>query len=383
MSVDLERLDALVKMSSQSRDFEGVAKVQETVSGFLDQMGFTTQLIESEMQQSGPFLRASFNPQGPLKLVFVCHADCVRSNKQAAGLEVRGERLYGIGIADNKGGIVAALRTLELLLSGTLSERLKNLWQIEFLCSPSEETGSLGWHQTLAHYGRNADFCLGYEPALANGSMIVSRSGNRWYDISLKGQSSHSGRVGHAHLNAAHELAHKIVQLHELHRPDLGIKVNVGSIQGGLGVFNVTCGEISLKLDVRYTSYKMRDSLHSQIQRIVENHRLDASFIAEMSLADDCPPMQQTPHQQFLDSLVQQGGISFAHSGGAADINYLPTPRVVALDGLGPIGHNLHEKRESIELASLHSRPILVADALEVYAKDYASSALQPVLTTL
>ena len=78
---------------------------------------------------------------------------------------------------------------------------------------------------------------------------------------------------------------------------------------------------------------------------------------------DDCPPLENNSQSKKLgvfykDLLysIEKKESRICHSGGAADINYMATPQSITLDGLGPIGGNLHTPNEFVLTESLHTR---------------------------
>lgn len=80
---------------------------------------------------------------------------------------------------------------------------------------------------------------------------------------------------------------------------------------------------------------------------------------------DFCPPLQQTEQSSYylnnyieLINTIEGFKHESVHSGGAADINHFSHPEVVAFDGLGAIGGNLHRKDEFIITSSLETRSL-------------------------
>lgn len=397
LAPDLHLLEDLVSISTSAKDSAGIAKVNARIEEQLEALGFLCFPDEPEESVGGPFLLAIKRAKNQVKTVtkisLIMHTDCVRSNKTGRGIEHLQGRAYGIGVADDKGGICAALRFLKLFSQSPNWDSC----EIVVLCSPSEERGSLGWHKKMSDWSSGSDFLFGFEPALRDGSLISSRSGNRWIEIHVKGAATHAGRVGNPKENAAHFVGLLVAKVHALNFLTFGekneaIKINVGDVRGGLGVFNLTCGDCTVKIDARFQSRSSRDALFDRLMS--EIFTLEKEFAVEWDvlIADDCPPMDQVLDPSFMRAMSEAFSefgeeLKVAHSGGAADINHLSPPRVLALDGLGPIGHNLHEKRESIELDSLWKRPMILARALDEYLSSCAVSQGQnnekPVESTL
>ena len=123
-----------------------------------------------------------------------------------------GEKIEGPGIADNKGGVFLLLKGLEIFLKLRPNPNVT----LKIVCSPNEETGSIGFQQKFKKIGLASDLILGFEPSLSCGSIIHSRNGNRWYKVTIKGKAAHSGRAHKGHVNAAHDLCSKVVAFQNL-----------------------------------------------------------------------------------------------------------------------------------------------------------------------
>lgn len=362
---DLNFLNQLVAIDSRSKKIEGVQAVQEAVSARLRSMGFSIEKHPHPRHESADLLVARLKGDLPFQVAFIGHADTVLGPSRVHQFRHSedGKTIYGPGVADNKGGVLVALRGLEHFLS--LSSTKPDL---VFVCSPSEETGSLGFHEIFAKIGAQSQVVLGFEPALNNGSLIRGRHGNRWYKIRIKGKPFHAGRFGEPAINAAHETALKIAQFIGLNRPAQKVKVNVGSIKAGDGHYNIICGESEVLLDTRFPCFQTRDQLHYEISKILDQQTTHCEVSGKpahtyWSLEDDCPPMAPCFDELGLASLylesvekIEGRAIEAGFTGGAADINYFSTGENFCLDGLGPIAAGMHTIEERIEVSSLFSR---------------------------
>ena len=65
--------------------------------------------------------------------------------------------------------------------------------------------------------------------------------------------------------------------------------------------------------------------------------------------------------------IAENAGVKFMHapSGGGSDGNYLSPLGVAVLDGLGPVGGNLHTDEEYLELDSIAPRGALLGGLVE------------------
>lgn len=366
-----QHLEHLVGIASSTQNILGVYKIQREIEFFLEKLGFEISYFPHPTHQSAPLLLGTLNNNHPTTVSFILHADTVIEPTESFKFSADQSKLYGPGVADDKGGIVVALQALRLFLT---QEELN--FNIQFISSPSEEIGSPGFHSILKNLGAQSDIILGFEPSLPDGSLISSRNGNRWYDIKIQGREAHSGRCSGEELNAALELSHKILRIHEISQIIPGAKAHIGHIHAGRDKFNVVCGHAHAKLDTRFDSFESREHLHLQIDHILSmpfvTSNIGDSTQTSYIITDDCPPMSTNHIQQkfchFLSSQIQNKErriVSCKHSGGAADINYMSHKSAICIDGLGPVGGNLHTEHEYIEIDSLTTRTEMVFEFLK------------------
>lgn len=370
-------LETLVNINSTTSDVLGVTRVQTLIAEELRSLGFKTRLLENPdpTQTTAPLLLAELRGLSEDWITLVSHADTVLSVESTGPYRRSDETLArGSGVIDNKGGLVVALTGLRLALSENDSPLNFGL---RLICSPNEEGGSTGFHEMFRTYSQDSKIVLGFEPALSSGSIIESRRGNRWYALEIEGEEAHAGRCRGEELNAAHELAQKIVKLQALNNRSENTSVNVGHIEAGRDRFNVVCGFAKAKIDARFASFESRDRLHSAIESIlltptVTSPLTGRSTRSTFKLEDDCPPFSATPLSQELVSVylnrvseIEGRDVRAETAGGAGDVNHMSRPGVVVIDGLGPIGANMHTLDECISLPSLATRSAALAAFLE------------------
>lgn len=365
-------LEELVNINSHSSCPQGIRQVQERVGRILQEMGFELNWIASKMNPALKLLDARrYVQEGGKEIVFVCHADTALPNDWKFHISKGGQYAHGSGVIDNKGGLVVGLRAIQEYLSCT-----KEPLNLRFLCSPNEEVGSVGFTDYYQSLATQSWLVLGLEPALEDGSIIHCRRGNRWYDISIKGHETHSGRSFGQHANAAHEWALQLTRLQRFNRPKKMVSINVGHIEGGKGPYNVICGSVKVKLDVRFASFKDRDRVHRVLDKLMSRH-FERSNCGELmcqssyQIVDDCPPFAANWNSLKLSrkyrAEVQQfeaRKVASKISGGAGDVNYFSHPGALILDGLGPVGSGMHTQAESVEVSTLTSRAMALGSFL-------------------
>ena len=291
------------------------------------------------------------------------HMDTVfpRGTVAARPFHVAEGRAYGPGVADMKAGLVLNVFVLQALArAGGAAAPVRLL----FTCD--EEIGSPASREIILTEVRGARAVFNAEPGRINGNVVTSRKGVLVVEFEVSGVAAHAG-VAHAQgASAIEALAHKILALHRLTDPALGLTTNVGCIAGGV-VPNMVAPHASAQLDVRYTADTDADALLEQVRAIVEAESLPRTQ-GRITAVRRMLPMRQTPPE--LLALYQRGAreIGFAvdgeFTGGAADSGLMASVGVPTLCGTGPVGGHAHTEREYCELASLVPRAQAVALAV-------------------
>jgi succinyl-diaminopimelate desuccinylase len=178
--------------------------------------------------------------------------------------EIDGDRLYGRGASDMKGGVAAIV---------VAAERVAALGRgragLELVLTAGEETGCTG---ALAVAG--ADGALGRAGAMlvaepTTNEPCVAHKGVVWLDLVAEGRTAH-GSMPHLGDNAIHKLARAITRLdgfrfdvvaHELlGEPTL----NVGTVSGGININSVP-DRATAGLDVRTVPALGPDDVAAQL----------------------------------------------------------------------------------------------------------------------
>lgn len=380
-------LEEMVNIDSTTADVAGVNQIQEIVARELTNMGFEVRLHANPdpEQKSGLLVEALYSGTTGRFITFISHADTVLGLSSVGAFRKTADRAMGSGVIDNKGGLVVALCGLKLMLADLTNDftagNASLKYGLRFVCSPNEEGGSTGFHNLFRSFATDSMMALGFEPALDDGSIIESRRGNRWYNLTITGEEAHAGRCKGEQINAAHDLAIKISKLSKLTDLKLGVSVNVGHISGGRDRYNVVCGSATAKIDARFSSFETRDRLHEKIERILTTSEVSSPITGRASqssfvIDDDCPPFSATSKSRALlakylkaVSQIENRVVLAKSAGGAGDVNHMSKPEVVVIDGLGPIGGNMHTVDEFVTLSSLSTRSQALAQFLEISLK--------------
>ena len=113
----IDTLHDMVMIESGSSDVEGVKKMADFTDARLKALGATTERRKVTRGPGGDIVIGTFEGTGTTKLMLIAHMDTVyqRGILASEPYKVEGNRIYGPGIADDKGGIAVVLHALQIL----------------------------------------------------------------------------------------------------------------------------------------------------------------------------------------------------------------------------------------------------------------------------
>ncbi|MBV1813513.1 M20/M25/M40 family metallo-hydrolase [Pseudomonas viridiflava] len=309
---------------------------------------------------AGDNIVGTIKGSGTRSFLLMVHYDTVFGPGTAAKRPFKqdGERAYGPGVADAKGGVAMILHSLKLLQD----QGFKDFGTLTVLFNPDEETGSSGSKKIIAELARQHDYVFSYEPPDKD-AVTVATNGINGVILDVKGKSSHAGSAPEAGRNAAIELAHQILQLKDLGDPAKGTTVNWTLIKGG-EKRNIIPSSASAEADMRYSDLSESDRVIADAQRIVQKKLIDGTEVS-VRLEKGRPPLAKNPGSEQLAKTAQTlyGKIGrniepiAMRFGTDAGYAYVPgSEKPAVLETMGVVGAGLHADDEYIELSSIAPR---------------------------
>ena len=368
-SEQLQLLRRLVNIDSDTFNKPGVDEAGTILATELDKLGLQVRVVPQ--REVGNHLLGYKPGTAGRDVLLVGHLDTVhlRGSALAHPFRIEGERAYGPGVYDMKGGLVVALFALK-----ALQEKRPETWNrvgVRLVFNTDEETGSDTSRELIAEQARSAAAACILEPARKGGEYVSERKGVGTFTLTVQGKSAHAGAQPELGANSIAELATKVVALQGLNGSDAGFSVNVGVIRGGERA-NVVPALAECQIDVRVTAAAAMERAQAQLRRIAAAVSVPGTR-AVLTGGFKHYPMTASPGQQALFRLLEKVGaeVGFAvrqvATGGASDGNttsrYTPT-----LDGMGPRGDLAHSPDEYVEVDSLPERTKALARFIELWA---------------
>ena len=231
---------ALIQIDSRNptlaSDSPGEGDCARALASILDDWGFTVQLIDGAPGR--PNVVARIGPADAPALMLNGHLDVVGVEgmvHEPFAAEVRGNRIYGRGSADMKGGVAA------MCAAAAKGASADSARQILVTAVVDEEYESLGMRAMLAA-GVVADAAIITEPTRL--AICPAHRGFVWIDVAFRGRAAHGSRYDLG-VDAITHAGLLLTELESLERtrekgpqhPLLGRgSLHASKIQGGVGM---------------------------------------------------------------------------------------------------------------------------------------------------
>ncbi len=360
-----EELSNLCSIDSYSFHKAGLDEVAIYLAARMHGLGMDVTIVKRELW--GNDLLGVIAGEGDGNVLLVGHTDTVYPVGTAALRPVRleGDTLYGPGVCDMKGCILAAIYAVEALLA----TGYRGFGEIRFLCVSDEEITERHCVDILQRASSDCQAALVLEAARDNGDIVSARKGNASYTLKGQGRSAHAGVEPEKGRNAIVEVAHQILQFQSLNGWLEGITVNAGVIAGGT-LPNVVPDSAEAQFDLRFMRPQDRVATEARWHELMQRRLLPDVELSLHVNPDYKEPLVCTPESLKIARLAQEIagmlGFSVNHvlTGGASDASYTSTFGIPTLDGLGPIGGLDHSPKEYLRMSSIAPRAALLAGLL-------------------
>jgi glutamate carboxypeptidase len=357
-----------VECESPTWDAPAVQRMLDLAASELAAMGATVDSIAGNGGFAG-CVRAALPHERPGPGILVMgHLDTVHPIGTLAALPFRreGERAYGPGIQDMKGGVYAAFEALRQLQTAGIPTALP----VTVLLTPDEEVGSPSTRALIEAEAARHRAVLVPEPAQGDGGVTTGRYAIARFDLRATGRPSHAGASLAEGRSAIGEMARQILAIEAMTTPDCTF--SVGVVHGGRWVNCVatTCEGEALSMA------KRQADLDRGVARMLALSHRGEGLAFEVTRGVTRPVWEPGPATLALYERARAiaAGLGFALShgsaGGGSDGNFTGAMGIPTLDGLGVEGAGLHTLGEHILVDSLARRGRLLAGLLATAAPD-------------
>ncbi len=369
-----EILDAIldwVRVESPTYDADAVNRMMDVAEAEMRALGAA---IEREPGRDGygDTLTARFPGRrvGPGVLV-LGHLDTVHPvGTIDSQLPVRrdGDRVYGPGIYDMKGGMHLAIYALTQTLRQSGATELP----VTVMFVPDEEVGSPSTRARIEAEARAHRYVLVPEPGRPGNAVVTGRHAFQRFTVVTHGRPAHAGATNRDGRSAIRVMARLIEEIESKSDFERGVTYSVGVVAGGqwVNVIPIECRAQVLAVapdeaavdEVATTMMALageRDGVRIEIER---------------------GPMRPLfgAHPGTMDlygrarAIAADFGVDLRHGqfGGGSDGNFTGALGIATLDGLGVLGGGAHTHEEHLLVSSLEGRARLLAGLFETLGRD-------------
>lgn len=360
----LSFLQQMVAINSFTANADGVNALGKVTADLFANLGFTAERVPSVYENYGDHWVLTRNGRSSRKIGLVSHLDTVFPAAEEIANDfswrVEGDRIYGPGTVDIKGGTIIIYMMMEAIQQFAPDVFEEITWVV--LMDSSEETDGTDFGALCTRQLEpDAMACLIFEGGYFQNNefkVVVARKGMAIYDVEVEGRASHAGSFHERGANAIVQLADVIQRIADMTDYDNDITFNVGVVNGGT-VTNRVPHSAMAKLEMRAFSPDVYDKGIAQMMALND-------YVSVRSPIDDYPcqvtikntrrtkPWPRNETTEHLFEIWQSAGDALGYRvlpeerGGLSDGNYF-FDRVPCIDGLGPAGGNSHCSERSLD----------------------------------
>ncbi len=358
----LALLEDWVGVNTHTENADGVNELGRRTADAFARLGFEAETAPSAHAWAGRHLFLTAHGTTNRTVMLVSHLDTVfrreEEQKYDFRFRVEGDKRYGPGVADIKGGTVMALMTLDALRAICPAEFGAVTWRVGL--NALEEKLDDEFNRLLRERLDGPVLAVLVFEAGADWEgcwpLVVARKGRVEFRIDVEGRGAHAGAEYWKGRNAIVDACRIVPRLEQLSDRTKDLTVNVGRMVGGTEVNCVPQDALILGEIRAFREEYVRQGWES-VRQVVDDFNRDLhspGARATATLTEQLPPWSRNEVTERLFSVWETAGAALGlaeqvvrqERGGLSDGNLFwhdhPT-----LDGLGPTGANTHQSKRS------------------------------------
>lgn len=360
----LEMLRQMVEINSFTLNRPGLKHLGQFTAEAFAPLGFAAEFVPSTNSKFGEHLVLTRRGTGTKNLALISHLDTVfppeEETRNDFHWQIEGDRIFGPGTHDIKGGTVMMWLVLQALQTHAPATLAATTWKL--LLNSSEEMYSPDFGEVCrAHFDAHTHGALVFESEGRLGNehlMVVARKGRATWRVTVTGRGAHAGgKLSHG-ANAVVQLAQLLPRIAALTDYSRDLTFNVATIGGGT-VLNRVPHEAVAEGEFRAFTPEVYQQAKAALLALAgpgEVRALTDGFpcAIQVEILTETRPWPRNAATDRLFEFWRQAGellnypVNLQERGGLSDGNHI-WDAVPTLDGLGPWGDNDHCSERSAD----------------------------------
>lgn len=346
----LKMWEDVCNIESPTVDKAGVDAVGRVFAAAAKERGWQVEI--EPMEKAGDLVCITMNPDAKkAPIVLSGHLDTVFPVGSFGTPAVRreGDKIYGPGVVDCKGGAVAGFYAMDALAQCGYTDR-----PILLLLQTDEEGGShLSGQATINSICKRSEGAVAFLnlEGHTKGEICIERKGIQSFRFTVEGKEAHASKCFEVGANAILDAAHRIIELEQFKDGD-GITCCCSLIQGG-STINTVPGLCTFSANVRYVTLEQREWICNYMEEMAAKTYVEGCRCT-VTYGKGRPPMefreQNLALLERIADAVERCGLPRLHRGkrrtGGSDAAYLTLHGVPCVDNLGTCGGEIHTTAE-------------------------------------
>jgi len=364
----LEGITEWVRVESPCHHRPGINAMMDMAAGELEGLGAEVERLGG-LDGMGDVVIGRFSPPDAAAapgILVLSHLDTVHPvGTLEERLEIRreGDRVYGPGILDMKGGARLGIEAMRALLRAGRAPKLP----VTFMFTPDEEVGSPTSRERIEAEAARHRYVLVPEPLRPWGDVVTGRHAVQRFRLKTIGQPSHAGLTKAQGRSAIAKMAEVVTRIEAMNDYEREVTYAVGVIRGGTFV-NVVAVECEAEVLCIAPTPELLADVRASMRALSGTEDGVEIRVEEGLLRPVAPQHEGTlALYEIARRLGESIGLEMSHcrSGGGSDGNFTGAMGIATLDGLGVAGAGAHTFQEHLLVSSLVPRCRLLAGLLE------------------
>jgi len=357
----IKTLENLVNIETGTGDAEGLESAGKYLEGQLKSLGFTVTRSKSAGIVVGDNIVGKIKGKGGRNLLLISHMDTVylKGILAKAPFRIEGNKAYGPGIADDKGGNAVIIHTLKLLKARGFDD----FGSITVLFNTDEEKGSFGSRDLIQEEAAKADYVLSFEPTGAGKEdLSLGTSGIAYVQVNITGKASHAGAAPELGVNALVEASDLVLRTMDIDDKAKGLRFNWTIAKAG-AVSNIIPASATLNADVRYAKNEDFEAAMKTLETRAQKKKLPDAEVKVLVTRGRPAFDAGDGGRKLVDKAVayyKEAGGELAvieRTGGGTDAAYAALSGKPVIESLGLPGFGYHsDKAEYVDTGAIPRR---------------------------